>query len=379
MFRLEALGRVLVPGGGLPTGLARVLGLDPAQAIGDRARRSPGVEAPIVELDVAGPGGETIAVRVEVRCRTGQAGELEVLEGVAWDAADGPEEQELFTALTHSSPTGIYVVQDGRFVFVNEQMSRFTRYENGELLGMESSRLVHPDDREAVRQNAVAMLKGQAFGSYEYRAISRGGTVRWVLESVAPVHYRQRRATLGNYMDITRQKQLEQRLADGARRDPLTSLPNRTALAERLDEALAGREAPAVLFIDLDDFKQVNDRHGHAAGDGLLKIIAARIARAVRPTDFVARVGGDEFVVVTPSSGQDALAAIATRVIDAVSAPCELDGLAVRVGASVGIAAGDRPGESSDRLIARADAAMYRAKADGPCRYMVDGRAGQAA
>ncbi len=158
-------------------------------------------------------------------------------------------------------------------------------------------------------------------------------------------------------------------LSHMARQDPLTGLPNRISLRERFDEELAsiGRGALlAIHYIDLDDFKAVNDTHGHQIGDALLRQVANRMTVCVRAGDMVARLGGDEFVVVQSGLQSDEEAAdLARRVIASVSEPYTIGTLRVRVGATIGIALAPRHGSDLDGLVACADAALYRAKASG--------------
>ena len=164
----------------------------------------------------------------------------------------------------------------------------------------------------------------------------------------------------------------EERMRHDALHDPLTGLANRTLLRDRLTQALArsAREqlATGVLFIDLDDFKDVNDRFGHAAGDAVLAELASRLRGAVRPADTVARIGGDEFVVVCEDVDCDAATALGRRMEEAMRQPLALDGIEHRLTASIGIALGDG---DADGLLARADAAVYRAKAAGRGRVEV--------
>jgi diguanylate cyclase len=155
-----------------------------------------------------------------------------------------------------------------------------------------------------------------------------------------------------------------------ASRDGLTGVANRSAFDERLDRALATGEAVPLMIIDLDRFKEVNDRRGHLAGDALLRTVAARLVRAVRAGDVVARLGGDEFAVLLGDGlGPDALEALAARVVAEIAEPVLVRGGEVRPHASVGVAVG-RPGERRDELVHRADAAMYAAKG-GPAGYAV--------
>lgn len=159
----------------------------------------------------------------------------------------------------------------------------------------------------------------------------------------------------------------ERRARHLALHDSLTALPNRGCFHERLNRALAQaarqRRALAVLYLDLDGFKPINDTHGHAAGDELLRIIAARLTRSVRTEDLVSRLGGDEFACLVtgfPSIAQ--LTQLACKLFDAVAAPCKLRHLRLAVRPSIGIAIYPDDGTTADLLLARADAAMYRAK-----------------
>jgi diguanylate cyclase (GGDEF)-like protein/PAS domain S-box-containing protein len=162
----------------------------------------------------------------------------------------------------------------------------------------------------------------------------------------------------------------EQRTRYEALHDPLTGLANRTLLRDRLQHALARRErgATAALFVDLDNFKQVNDAHGHATGDLVLAEVARRLHTAVRPGDTIARLGGDEFVAVCEGIDVEAALAVGRRLQDAIELPLVTDGVEHRLTASIGIALGD---SDPDALLADADAASYRAKAAGGGRIEV--------
>ena len=174
--------------------------------------------------------------------------------------------------------------------------------------------------------------------------------------------------------DVRQRKQAEARIDFLAHHDLLTGLPNRALLLERLDFVLASARRrgtrAAVLFVDLDNFKVVNDSLGHAAGDALLKIVAQRLPAALREVDVVSRHGGDEFLVVLPDvEDEQAPVPVAEKLLAAVSEPMVIDGQSISVSPSIGIAVYPRDGDSSEELIRNADAAMYLAKERGRSNY----------
>jgi diguanylate cyclase (GGDEF)-like protein len=177
--------------------------------------------------------------------------------------------------------------------------------------------------------------------------------------------------------DVTEAVEAELQLAHAALHDPLTGLPNRRLVADRLEQAMAetsrgGRVA--VLFLDLDGFKRVNDTHGHAAGDAVLVETAARITATLRPGDAVGRMGGDEFVVLLRPGPAEPVEELATRLADrlrtSLSQPVEHRGAVHQVTASVGLAYA-MSGDDADSVLRDADSAMYAAKADGKDRVVV--------
>jgi len=178
--------------------------------------------------------------------------------------------------------------------------------------------------------------------------------------------------------DITERKAAEARISHLARYDSLTGLPNRVLLRERMEDALThtASGASAVLFIDLDQFKQVNDTLGHPRGDLLLRAVADRLRRLVRESDIVARFGGDEFVVMqSPTAGPDEVATLARRITAALSETYEVDGHQVVIGATIGISMAPRDASGADHLLKNADMALYWAKNDqrGTWRFFEPG------
>ena len=179
---------------------------------------------------------------------------------------------------------------------------------------------------------------------------------------------------VATYEDISERRRAEARIAHMAHHDALTDLPNRVLFHERMEAAFARlaryQEPVTVHCIDLDRFKAVNDTLGHPIGDALLKTVAERLLSCVRSTDLVARLGGDEFAILQLAS-EEALDAevLARRVLDVLSAPYELDGQQIVIGASIGVAIAPQDGETPDQLLKNADLALYRAKADGRGTY----------
>ena len=177
-----------------------------------------------------------------------------------------------------------------------------------------------------------------------------------------------------SYIDITERKKSEERIRVLALQDALTGLPNRLHLNDQvelaLERAAANERRFALLFLDLDGFKKVNDQHGHDIGDVLLVHVAQVLKRSVRETDVVARLGGDEFVVLLHDvTDEPMIAAIASKVVQGISETCTLQGLEIRIGASVGIAIFPDHGTTREALLKAADHAMYAAKSAGKGNY----------
>ncbi len=263
------------------------------------------------------------------------------------------------------------------------QMLGYAETELGDAPGEWLGR-VHPDDRAALTQALDAHLSGASHHfEHEHRIQHRDGTYRWMLArgmAVRDAHGRAVRV-VGSQTDVTDRKQAEQRLQHDAMHDALTGLPNRVLFLDRLDQAIrrAQRATPktaaAVLFLDLDRFKLVNDSLGHQVGDRLLIAVAQRLESAVRPPDTVARLGGDEFTVLLDGvSDVHEAAAVAERIHHTLREPFDIDERELHVDASIGIALADADAEP-DTVLRDADVAMYRAKADGKGRHAVfDGR-----
>ena len=247
-----------------------------------------------------------------------------------------------------------------------------------ERTGADAIAFVHPDDRERVREATQAALREGGTMELELRIVRPDGEERLVLcrAGVTRGPDGAPRRLDGTCEDITERRRAEERRLHEALHDPLTGLPNRVLFFDRLDHAMRRQQrehAPlAVLFLDFDGFKAVNDRFGHAGGDEVLRSASALIESTLRGEDTVARFGGDELVVLSEHivDGDDA-ARIAQRILDRLGEPIELDGERLSLSASIGICMAPVGGGSRDELLNRADAAMYRAKAAGPGRYVI--------
>jgi diguanylate cyclase (GGDEF)-like protein/PAS domain S-box-containing protein len=225
-------------------------------------------------------------------------------------------------------------------------------------------KVLHPDDRDRVLQEVrTSNSTGRPFRS-EYRLVARDGRTRWFHDESITVTDAEGRPlySQGYLLDITSAKLAEQRLEELAYTDTVTQLANREQLLEELEAAQArGAGDTAIVFLDLDDFKTVNDSLGHGAGDELLREVALRLRAAVRLGDVVSRVGGDEFAILVSTSDRTVLERLVERVCQSLRTPPTIAGRIVSATASIGIACGS----DSDDLLRDADLAMYAAKADG--------------
>lgn len=287
--------------------------------------------------------------------------------------------EDLFSAIFTNSPIGMYLVQAGKFILCSPEFSRNVGYTREDLIGMQSLNIVMPEDRAAVREKAIAMLKGENNTPYEFRGITKNGKTLWAMESVVSVIYRGERSVLGNFMDITQRKELEQKYELLATHDALTGLPTRLLLTDRLDHALKQAQRRnsrlALMMIDLDHFKNINDSLGHDAGDKLLKVVGTGISTVIRQSDTIARLGGDEFVVLLSEiDNTEQCADIASRIFDHFREPVYIGGQRIDVSLSIGISTFPESGADGDTLLKTADKAMYLVKESGRNHYHIFNR-----
>jgi diguanylate cyclase (GGDEF)-like protein/PAS domain S-box-containing protein len=322
------------------------------------------------------PNGEIRIVREngEIVCdRSGQPERMigtvqDVTEQTRIEQALRESEQKLRTVI-EGFPVVLWAIdRDGRFTL--------SRGAGLKLLGLEPDQVVGRSlfdvyrDYPEIMQDARRVLAGESLVS-----------TRWVGQLAFEVHYSPLRdpggavaGAIGVAADVTERKRSEERLAFLANYDPVTGLPNRNLFTDRLAQALRNAERRgtrlALLFLDLDSFKTVNDSLGHAAGDTLLTQVADRLTSVIRTADTVSRLGGDEFTIILENLARDEDAArVAQKIGEQSSRPYQIMSREVFVSTSIGIALYPSDGNSVDTLLMTADAAMYRAKASGPNSY----------
>jgi diguanylate cyclase (GGDEF)-like protein/PAS domain S-box-containing protein len=276
---------------------------------------------------------------------------------------DSEERTRKFAAATNE---GVFFHKSGILTDVNEALLAILGYTREEMIGHSAFEFLAPESR----QMAIDYLREAREDPYEAEVLHKDGhkiAVELVGKTVILGGEAHR---LGALRDITARKHAEARIQYMAHHDMLTGLPNRAYLTERLTTilALARRHGTlvAIMFIDLDNFKTINDTLGHHVGDALLKQVAARIKEVLREADLVSRLGGDEFLVILAdfAAPEDA-AKVAEKLLQTISAPIALEGQQLRANASIGISVFPRDGDNADDLIRHADAAMYSAKDHG--------------
>lgn len=252
---------------------------------------------------------------------------------------------------------------DGRLLFASASCERILGYPPDEVVGRRIFDLIHPDDREATIEQAMRTMQGDAQRNFRNRYLHRAGHSVDMLWSA---HWlREHGVRIGVGREITELRRTERELEHLANHDPLTGLANRHRLQQELPRAIAraahsGRSM-SLVYLDLDGFKSVNDRAGHEAGDHTLREVARLLQQGVRQGDLVARVGGDEFVVLLPGCGAEDADRVAQGLRARLqgSAVVLPNGDTVRLDASAGVACFPRDGEGPAQLIAHADRAMY--------------------
>ncbi|MCO4845235.1 MAG: sensor domain-containing diguanylate cyclase [Sulfurovum sp.] len=230
--------------------------------------------------------------------------------------------------------------------------------------------IVHvPEDVDRITTDIISSV--EKFGKWngEVKYLHKDGHIGWLESMCVPIldDNNQMIGALGINRDITARVEETKRLHDRAHYDELTQLPNRYLLLDRLNHLIERSERNkstfALFYIDLDRFKDINDSKGHASGDKVLKEIASRLSLSIRSSDTVARIGGDEFIVILENtSDKDDISKMAETIIKEISEPCSIDGEEFQISCSVGIATYPKNGTTTDALLLYADKCMYKAK-----------------
>lgn len=276
-----------------------------------------------------------------------------------------PKLPPLADVLNLMSDAVCVVDADGRLLYVNASFEQILGYAPTEVLGRRIFELVHPDDRAATMHQAARVTAGELQRHFRNRYIHRDGhsvDIQWSARWLPEYGVR-----IGVAHEVTELRRNERELEHRASHDILTGLPNRHHLYTELQYAIAHAaetgDGLAVLYLDLDGFKEVNDRGGHGTGDRVLREVGQRLQQGLRQGDLVARVGGDEFVAVLPGCRDSRAARIIADDLRArLGSPCTLPDGPFRPDASIGIAFFPRDGTDAETLLAHADRAMYMAK-----------------
>jgi diguanylate cyclase (GGDEF)-like protein len=282
--------------------------------------------------------------------------------------------QQTYAAASEASPDAFFVLRsvmgmDGTIVDFevedsNSRAELFTGIANEALRGRLLGEVLPYYRTNGMYEHLVQVVLEQRVVEAEWQAASGPAAGRWLQRQIVPVEG----GAVAMVRDITERKLAEDRIRHMAHHDELTGLPNRSLIRDRLDQAVRNAQRNgghlALAFVDLDDFKLVNDGLGHNAGDELLKVVGGRMQACLRRADTLGRLGGDEFVILLPDAGESplALTPVLEKIRQAVTEPVQIGDQAVRVSCSMGVVVYPRDGDDPKTLMMNADAAMYRAK-----------------
>ena len=275
--------------------------------------------------------------------------------------------QALYPKLIHLMLDTVFVVdRDNQIAFVSDACETLLGYRADELIGTPITGYMHPDDLAPTRASIVRVMNGQPHVDFRNRYVRKDGAIVHILW--AAFWSEEVGARIGVARNVTALWQAEEELRFLAHHDPLTQLTNRSLFNDRLDSALHAahrrQSTLALLFLDINDFKQINDIHGHAAGDRVLCTIARRLEACARETDTVARMGGDEFtVLLTDIQAPGAVAQKVEQILVAMAEPLGAEFGAIGMpSCSIGVACYPADGQDADTLLSHADGEMYRVK-----------------
>jgi diguanylate cyclase (GGDEF)-like protein len=321
--------------------------------------------------DLQRTAGELAAAHGAVQCANA---ELKIQNQMLLERdRDARTQNERFDAALNNMSQGLCMVDvDQRLIVCNQRYAQLFALRPEQLCAGAPIRDLAPAAGETGRPDSIwdtvfarqlALIAERQHAAYA-QELPDGRTIGISHQPMADGGW------VATYEDITQRRRAEARIAHMAHHDPLTDLPNRVLFRERMEQALARMrrdgEDVAVLYLDLDRFKSINDTLGHPMGDALLRTVSDRLRACIRDNDLVARFGGDEFAILQIGGAQPRHAdSLARRILEVVAQPCSLDGQHVVTGTSIGIAVASRDGATPDQLLKNADMALYRAKGDG--------------
>ncbi len=283
------------------------------------------------------------------------------------------QSEERFRLISESSKVGIFQLDSrGNCTYANEEMASITGLSIDHLQNHGWLGVIHPDDKRRVTDQFNLLLQKELPITLDCSLFLADGTVKWITGNIAPLmdSERQQRGFLGTVSDISELKQAYDQLEQMAFYDTLTGLANRRLFRNRLEHMLSNiarsGTSVALILLDLDHFKHVNDSMGHDSGDALLAVVSERLKHCVRFTDTVARLGGDEFAIILPNVPDTLMvSSVAEKILHALSRPVMLDDQEIGISASLGISMAPEDSGSAEHLIKNADLALYRAKDEG--------------
>ncbi len=288
------------------------------------------------------------------------------------------EQRTLFETIFHHTNIGIALLEPGgRVIRANNSLGELLGYTETDMLAMNFYYLIHPNDQNSLQLNIQDLIdKKIKLYQSEQQCFRKNGDAIWIMTSICLIHDSEELPIqfIVQVQNITAQKQAEERLRHMAYHDPLTGLANRNKLEQSLNHIVAAarrhQQGFALLFLDLDRLKNINDTIGHDAGDLLLQIIAERLRNTVRTTDMVARLGGDEFVLlINDVKKTESVAQIAQKILDNVLQVITIKGKELYITTSIGISIYPYDGQTIQALMKNADLALYRAKEHGRNNY----------
>jgi diguanylate cyclase (GGDEF)-like protein/PAS domain S-box-containing protein len=316
---------------------------------------------------------------------TDDDGQMAHIAGIAEDITERKkvetalrDSEEKFRTLAEQSPNMIFINKGGQIIYTNNTSKEVLGYTKEEFYSPDFSFLsiIAPEHRDLAKQSFNIHRQGREVQPLEYSLVTKNGDRLEVIVNTRLINFNGDTAILGTVTDITPQKLTEKKLAHFASHDALTELKNRRAFDDGLAVELARAERNegifAVFLLDLDNFKLINDQYGHDMGDSVLQHAAERLSSSLRKSDLIARIGGDEFILMLPDvkQAQDILS-LAEKILVSFRMPFTINKQDISITASIGVAVYPLDGDDPTTLKKHADTAMYRVKANGKDNYQV--------